>query len=357
MLIQTQHNPSNPPVGIKGSVIMKTGRNNPCPCGSGLKYKKCCADKDDASEHQRVMGPVMGELKELLKGKNFGSLDEANAFLHQHSMQRNQAPRDDFHGLSPEQMHRFLHFPFDTPQLVTFPSSLDSDLHAPILSLFNLLAAAIVDDGLKATATGNLPRNFCRESAQSYYGEEEYRRISRFGELRTEPEFRVMHTTRLVAELAGLIRKYKGKFILSRECRKLLAEQGRPGIYPRLFRAFIREYNWAYDDHLGEIPFIQQSFLFTLYLLTRYGVEWRSSIFYEDSFLRAFPNLLQQVEPVGSYYSPEQVARLSYSARCLERFARFFGLVEIDRGGNDRYSEEFRLRKLPLLDQVVQFHL
>lgn len=60
-------------------------------------------------------------------------------------------------------------------------------------------------------------------------GEEEYLRWSRFGELRSEPEFREMHTTRLVAELAGLIRKYKGKFILSRECRKLLAEhRGNP---------------------------------------------------------------------------------------------------------------------------------
>jgi hypothetical protein len=336
---------------------MKTGRNDPCPCGSGLKYKKCCADKEDASEHQRVMGPVIDELKELLKGKNFGSLDEANAFLRQHNQQRNQVPSDDFHGLSPEQMHRFLHFPFDTPHLIIFPSSLNSNLHAPILSLFNLLAEGIGDDGLKATATGNLPRNFCRESARTFLGEEEYKRWSRFGELRSEPEFREMHTTRLVAELAGLIRKYKGKFILSRECRKLLAEQGQPGIYSRLFRAFVREYNWAYDDHLGEIPFIQQSFLFTLYLLTRYGGEWRSSIFYEDSFLRAFPNLLPQVQPVGNYYSPGKVVRLSYSARCLERFAMFFGLVEIDRGGNDRYSEEFRVRKLPPLDQVVKFHL
>jgi len=25
----------------------QVGRNDPCPCGSGLKYKKCCADKDD----------------------------------------------------------------------------------------------------------------------------------------------------------------------------------------------------------------------------------------------------------------------------------------------------------------------
>ena len=27
---------------------VKIGRNDPCPCGSGLKYKKCCAGKQDA---------------------------------------------------------------------------------------------------------------------------------------------------------------------------------------------------------------------------------------------------------------------------------------------------------------------
>lgn len=342
---------------IKKGEVMKAGRNDPCPCGSGLKFKKCCVDKEDASEHQRVMGPVMGELKELLKGKNFASLDEANAFLRQHSQQRNQAPLDDFHGISSEQMHRFLHFPFETPDLIALPTALDGDPQAPVLALFNLLATAIGNDGLKATATGNLPRNFCREAARAFLGEEEYQRWSRYGELRTEPEFREMHTTRLVAGLAGLIRKYKGKFILSKECRKLLAEPGSPGIYPRLFKAFVREYNWAYDDRFEEISFIQQSFLFSLYLLARYGGEWRSSIFYEDAFLLAFPTLLSQVQPVGSYFSPEKVLRLSYSTRSLDHFAQFFGLVEIERPATDRYSDEFRVRKLPLLEQVVQFRL
>ena len=27
---------------------MKVGRNEPCPCGSGKKYKKCCLAKDEA---------------------------------------------------------------------------------------------------------------------------------------------------------------------------------------------------------------------------------------------------------------------------------------------------------------------
>lgn len=28
---------------IDPTVPLKTGRNDPCPCGSGLKFKKCCA--------------------------------------------------------------------------------------------------------------------------------------------------------------------------------------------------------------------------------------------------------------------------------------------------------------------------
>ncbi len=34
---------------------MKTGRNDPCPCGSGKKYKKCCLAKDQAAPPTRPM--------------------------------------------------------------------------------------------------------------------------------------------------------------------------------------------------------------------------------------------------------------------------------------------------------------
>ncbi len=27
----------------------RPGRNDPCPCGSGSKYKKCCIEKDEAA--------------------------------------------------------------------------------------------------------------------------------------------------------------------------------------------------------------------------------------------------------------------------------------------------------------------
>jgi tetratricopeptide (TPR) repeat protein len=34
--------------------MAKPGRNDPCPCGSGNKYKKCCLAKDEAVEREQI---------------------------------------------------------------------------------------------------------------------------------------------------------------------------------------------------------------------------------------------------------------------------------------------------------------
>jgi tetratricopeptide (TPR) repeat protein len=34
--------------------MAKPGRNDPCHCGSGNKYKKCCLAKDEAAERERM---------------------------------------------------------------------------------------------------------------------------------------------------------------------------------------------------------------------------------------------------------------------------------------------------------------
>jgi hypothetical protein len=38
--------------------MAKTGRNDPCPCGSGNKYKKCCLAKDEATGRERLAAAV-----------------------------------------------------------------------------------------------------------------------------------------------------------------------------------------------------------------------------------------------------------------------------------------------------------
>jgi tetratricopeptide (TPR) repeat protein len=34
--------------------MAKPGRNDPCHCGSGKKYKKCCQPKEEAAEHEKL---------------------------------------------------------------------------------------------------------------------------------------------------------------------------------------------------------------------------------------------------------------------------------------------------------------
>src|SRR5438067_12585532 len=37
---------------------MPIGRNQPCPCGSGKKYKKCCLPKDEARARESTPLPI-----------------------------------------------------------------------------------------------------------------------------------------------------------------------------------------------------------------------------------------------------------------------------------------------------------
>lgn len=55
-----------PGAAILRRTTPKAGRNDPCPCGSGRKYKKCCAEKDAArlEDPSPVAGVTMSEYME-----------------------------------------------------------------------------------------------------------------------------------------------------------------------------------------------------------------------------------------------------------------------------------------------------
>lgn len=90
----------------------KIGRNDPCPCGSGKKFKHCCMGR--AHNPARELGR---ELEDLAADREFDSLEDFQAFADRFMAQRNQAPVDDFCGLSPDQMSKLLYAPLDSSHL------------------------------------------------------------------------------------------------------------------------------------------------------------------------------------------------------------------------------------------------
>ncbi len=292
-------------------------------------------------------------LEREMEGREFKTIEEAQAFLDECSARFNRRPVDEFCGLSPEQMMHLLRLPWNSPDYVEFAEELDASPEAPVMLLFQALEVAIGEKGLKPTAAGNLPVELVRSAADAFLGR--YPEQNPFFPMRREDDFLDLHVTRLVAGLAGLVRKHNRRFILSRMLRDW-RKQGREGaIYPALMGAFVRRYNWGYADAYPELDIVQQSLAFSLYLLWRFGGEWRPISFYADAFVRAFPQTLDEVRD-QPYSQPETVIRRCYRNRVLQRFAWFFGLVEIR--GNIQHglvSLDCELRKLPLLDKVAIF--
>lgn len=310
---------------------------------------------DDRPEKNQASA-MINDIRRLMKENNISSIDEANVFLGEYKKQQNERQIDDFQGLSSTHMFRFLNFPFESPQYVKFADVPPEEcLTAPIMRLFAMLVKAIGEKGLKPTETGNLPRNLVREIALEYWDEENYKEQTHFGEYRTEPEFMDLHKTRVIAELAGLIRKYKGKFILSRACRTMIANEGFTGVYSALFQTFATNYNWGYLDRYYNFDIIQRSFLFTAYLLHKFGDEWRDSSFYFDAFIKAFPQTLDEASHV-TYGTPESTVSNAYILRAFHRGAKFMGLVEM-RELKDSHIFRYEIIKTPLLDRYISFHI
>jgi len=131
-----------------GAMGNKVGRNDPCPCGSGKKYKKCCLEKgenvivfpvpderslDDALrryqnfvekwDSSRGPSPTFNEfmgrpnmateeirnIQEAFQGREFHSKEEMNAFLQEFTEAQNKEPREEFLGLSSAQVHQMMY--------------------------------------------------------------------------------------------------------------------------------------------------------------------------------------------------------------------------------------------------------
>ncbi|MDD5179978.1 MAG: tetratricopeptide repeat protein [Gallionellaceae bacterium] len=63
--------------------MRKTGRNDPCPCNSGKKYKQCCQRRDETSAANQSLGASLAILQAALAHHQAGRLPQANTLYRQ----------------------------------------------------------------------------------------------------------------------------------------------------------------------------------------------------------------------------------------------------------------------------------
>ncbi|AFG38310.1 YecA family protein [Spirochaeta africana] len=392
---------------------MKTGRNEPCPCGSGKKYKHCCLKKDQAArtgsafsgaggipgfppgmlppgfsseaELNQALGDysryceslpddahipslmewlgrpnpateVQAELRQALGGRSFASSEEAEAFIREFSGQQKDLPIADFLGLSSEQMHTILHSPLtEMSDIVTLneqltdEQALASPLIAGIRALLDYIASC--SGQIKLTGSGSLPRKAV--AACIPHCNPSWRPGDPVPQEWNSTEIQLVRDIALDLHLLDM----QGDLVwLSPDGIQTRQQQPWATVYRNALEHLIDEYDWLNfldeshrTDHFLHIA---DSAVFGLWLLHCYPED--AIVDYQIRFRRAFPAFYQpaQQNPASRQLLDDVVEGMFFTA-----FAHTLGLITYaDPDGvsyrtTDLFRDTFRWKKLiPVAD-------
>ncbi len=341
----------------------KVGRNDLCPCGSGKKYKKCCLGKD---ENKLVISDPFEELDVDKMLSDYAEMEIPHGMEQAYAQARfipspyalsNKQPCDDFDGLTPVQMLKLINVPFESPEIVEFPEVMTGWPETPVMRLLVTLLQEIGLTGMKLKKDGSLPTKAARELVKAYFQEEAVLEFMKDGTIDDDLMFDGLSQILELAATVGIIDCMKGSLSLSAECRRLLGGAGVQALYPMILRAAAEDVPWGRGDDFPEMFEFQDTFAFSLYMLHKYGDEFRTNTFYEDAILRAFPTLLQDEDGNPMIEGYESGVRFCYTSRALVDYAGFLGLIEIAECPDDDDPMKIMVKKTPLLDDAVRFKI
>lgn len=332
---------------------MKINRNEPCPCGSGKKYKRCCID--NVSKQQ---ADVLDDITQTVAMNPNLTLDELNLVAQRKIEQRNHQPHADFCGLSPTQMANWLYAPFNELDLVTISTPDDLSSSPVMRYLALILDEAMQQDGsFKATTKGNLPAKLVKQASALLpeFAVAEYELEPSISDYMgsNEDKFNALHYTRILAEIAGIIYRRSGRFHIKKTAQTQYQRHGLNVFFKPMLEAAITQYNWGYLDSWQEDVDLRTFWVFMLWRLQSHGV---IDQLMEEVYV-AFPDLVR-LFPSDAYTTSSQHLCARIEARFIERFLQFWGFITVNP---KRYSGTKRLvRKVaiqPLLTQTFKFSI
>ena len=352
------------------------GRNDPCRCGSGKKYKRCCLEADRAAASERLHVDAVTAKFSDVQSPQFG-LDAptpaaADRWLGDEAGARPVA----LDGLSLGQYARLLHHEPTVDGLALVDGRPDPDSAAwaeglvvlaprlaaePVgeaaLLLRELLATMPAGQGLTLTRSNLLPRATCRAIAAAHAAAFPDALHGPGGPIAVETDFAALHALRLAAEDAGLLELEDG--VLSQTPSALAAAErcGSRETFARVLRAHATVYDWAYvDDGLPEAPSVQDAWLVGLRLVARHeGLE-------AERLARALTVASAEAvhEVLGETNAPDpdpeagfdgsmdeaiDLTTTAFVMRLLVGFAEFFGLATLEEAdGGPRLAPDGTLR-------------
>lgn len=333
--------------------MQKIPETDICLCCSGKRYEDCCLAKDYERSQLNKARASNQELQRILREKHFDSLDKLQEFVRDYTEQYNRQPQSDFLGLSPDQVHRMIHFPFmRTSDIVHFASNLpaESFVPAPIVrNVMKFLNAFFREGTQKATERGNLPRKF----AEKLFEEIDTSPWKEFIKFRSEVDSWEVYSLRHILALGRWIKKERGHFQLTRNGKDAVENGFSNQHFLKLFQTYTLKFNWPWRDRYPDFWIIQGGFLFSLFILHKEARAWVKEYSLIPYFIHAFPSILREAEgELKEYY---RTILRCYSLRFIERFCSYFGLIDTQEKSAGPYRDELTLKTSTLFDQFLSW--
>ena len=260
---------------------------------------------------------------------------------------------DDFDGLSPDTMHNILYSTFRKDGLIQLNGNISAESinQVPIFRLVKHFMRILErEKQIKLTQAEYMPPKFVKELYESTELKEENIENGMV-KLSGEKDVLIIFVVRLLAKVCGYTKLRNNIISLTKAGEQALTKDRE--LYIGLMAALISKFNWGFVSARQDDGFIQRSVGFTLYLLKKYGGEFRETRYYYNKFFKAFPASMDVFDSDTDPKFQTISHWWAYRNRIFETFLKYIGAVEYEIvNNNDRHTKTDEIRKTKLFDEI-----
>jgi hypothetical protein len=275
-----------------------------------------------------------------------------NSGIEKEILRYNNSPLEKLSGLTPTQTHELIHGPLGENSCIKFSPTINYETldEIPFFKISEELLKIIKRDGfIKLTPLGALPKKVLTELYEYKFILEQLIE-SGINKLWREDDCITIKTARIVCTSTNLVKKSNGKLLLTKNGERYIKSENRVELFKVIFLIFTEKYNWGYSDGYTDEPVGQYGYLFSIFLLKKFGENENLENFYASKYLKVFEKFITLFDE--DYSTPEDQFNSCYYLRTFERFTDWFGFTKTI-GNRSLFSEQkIKIIKTELLDKI-----